>query len=274
MNYNYVNAPLPFQGQKRNFLKAFKKVLDNTPSNAIYIDLFGGSGLLSHTVKIRHPDATVIYNDYDNYSKRLANIDSTNILLTDIKEIVKNSEPEIKLTKEYKQAILDRISKENGYVDFITVSSSLLFSMNYANSFEELQKQTFYNNVKKKTYNSEGYLKDVTVVSSDYMDLFECYKDKENVIFIIDPPYLSTDTSTYKNTDYWKLSDYLNILKTLEDTNYFYFTSEKSQLLELTSWLDENQYAKNPFQGATVNEIQSSVSKGKFYKDIMIYKIV
>lgn len=47
----YNNSPLPFQGQKRNFITEFKAALQNYPDEAIYIDLFGGSGLLSHTVR-------------------------------------------------------------------------------------------------------------------------------------------------------------------------------------------------------------------------------
>ena len=61
MKYNYVQAPLPFQGQKRRFLKPFKQALNEFPSDAVYVDLFGGSGLLSHTVKEYYPNAKVIY---------------------------------------------------------------------------------------------------------------------------------------------------------------------------------------------------------------------
>ena len=60
---NYTTSPLPFQGQKRKFVKHFKEALAHFPTNATYIDLFGGSGLLSHTVKTTHPNARVIWND-------------------------------------------------------------------------------------------------------------------------------------------------------------------------------------------------------------------
>lgn len=48
---SFNQSPLPFQGQKRNFLRKLKTILPNYPNDAIYVDLFGGSGLLSHTVK-------------------------------------------------------------------------------------------------------------------------------------------------------------------------------------------------------------------------------
>src|SRR5690606_31268545 len=48
---NYKQAPLPFQGQKRRFINDFTAALKNYPENTVYVDQFGGSGLLSHTVK-------------------------------------------------------------------------------------------------------------------------------------------------------------------------------------------------------------------------------
>ena len=42
-----LSAPLPFVGQKRMFAKEFIKVLDQFPDDTVFVDLFGGSGLLS-----------------------------------------------------------------------------------------------------------------------------------------------------------------------------------------------------------------------------------
>ena len=89
---NYNQSPLPFQGQKRRFLNEFKVALASFPEDAIYVDLFGGSGLLSHTVKQAKPEAKVVYNDFDGFSERLRNIPRTNLLLVDIREILKSGE--------------------------------------------------------------------------------------------------------------------------------------------------------------------------------------
>lgn len=83
-------APLPFMGQKRKFLKQFEPALKKYSSTATYVDLFGGSGLLSHTVKSLYPNATVIYNDFDNYRLRLENVDRTNKLLSDLRVVLAN----------------------------------------------------------------------------------------------------------------------------------------------------------------------------------------
>lgn len=66
-----LSAPLPFVGQKRMFAKEFIKVLEQFPEDTVFVDLFGGSGLLSHIAKRSKPDATVVYNDFDNYRFRL-----------------------------------------------------------------------------------------------------------------------------------------------------------------------------------------------------------
>lgn len=55
MTKQFKQARLPFTGQKRMFLKHFEQVLDeNIKGNGkgwTIIDVFGGSGLLSHTSK-------------------------------------------------------------------------------------------------------------------------------------------------------------------------------------------------------------------------------
>ena len=273
MKYNYVQAPLPFQGQKRRFLKPFKEALNEFPDSATYVDLFGGSGLLSHTVKNYYPNAKVVYNDFDGYSQRLENVDKTNALLSDIRVICAKSEGrKERLPENLQSEIIGRISKENGFIDWVTISSSILFSMNYVTNFEQLKKEKFYNKVRLSDYRTDGYLEGVDRVKKDYRDLFAEYRNHPNVVFLVDPPYLSTDCSTYSRTDYWKLSDYLNVLKTIEDTSYFYFTSNKSQIIELCDWMETRGYCVNPFDGSTTKKVNTSLTHNASYEDIMMYK--
>ena len=271
--YNYVQAPLPFQGQKRRFLNPFKEALNSFSSTATYVDLFGGSGLLSHTVKNYYPNAKVLYNDFDNYSERLDNIESTNALLADIREITAtNNERKTSLEKETKNKIIARIERETGYIDYITLSSSLLFSMNYVVNLDQLKKENFYNKVRLTPYTTNGYLNGVERVNMDYRDLFARYQYTENVVFLVDPPYLSTDTTTYSKKDYWRLKDYLNVLKVIQHSSYFYFTSNKSQIIELCNWMEENGYCRNPFADSTTVGISTNVTHTAKYEDIMIYR--
>lgn len=274
MKKQYLSAPLPFQGQKRMFAKEFIKVLKHYPDNAVFVDLFGGSGLLSHITKCQKPDAAVVYNDFDNYRLRLGNISRTNALLDMIRPIVAPTPRHKALPKEAKEAILrviEQEEKEYGYVDYITISTSLLFSMKYATDLDGLRKETFYNTVRKCDYSPcLDYLDGVEVVSCDYRKLFNKYKDAQNVVFLIDPPYLSTEVGTYTMT--WGLSDYLDVLQTLVGTNYIYFTSDKSSIMDLCNWMGKNNTVGNPFIGCERVEFNASVNYSSRYTDIMLFK--
>lgn len=88
MTKEYKVAPLPFIGQKRMFAAKYKQVLKDIEGVNVVVDLFGGSGLLSHITKRQRPELTVVYNDFDNYRQRLANVDNTNAILGKLREMV------------------------------------------------------------------------------------------------------------------------------------------------------------------------------------------
>lgn len=271
---NYNSSPLPFMGQKRRFLKKFKEVLINNKPNATYVDLFGGSGLLSHIVKQYYPGATVVYNDYDNFSERLKHIDETNLLLADIRDLIRDLPSDKAIPVDRRQPIIDCIyahEKRYGYVDYISISSNLLFAMNYAKDIDQLSRQVFYKTIRESPYNADGYLEGVERVSMDYKALFERYKDQSNVVFLVDPPYLSTETSVYKSS-HWKLSDYLDVLDVLKVPHYYYFTSNKSQIVELCEWLGRKVPGANPFGNTVLYSNVSNVNYSSKYTDIMIVK--
>lgn len=275
MRRMYLSAPLPFVGQKRMFAKEFIKVLSQFPENTVFVDLFGGSGLLSHITKCQKPDATVVYNDFDNYRKRMVHIPQTNRLIADIREIVGDSVPRHRpITGELRELIFNRIEQENemtGYIDFITLSSSLMFSMKYQLSIEGMRKEVLYNNIRKANYpECSDYLDGLEIVSCDYKVLFEKYKDTPGVVFLVVPPYLSTDVGTYNM--YWRMSDYLDVLNVLAGHSFVYFTSNKSSILELCEWIGKNRNIGNPFKNCTRVEFNAHMNYNASYTDMMLYK--
>ena len=239
MKKTYLSAPLPFVGQKRMFARKFMKVLEQYPESTVFVDLFGGSGLLSHITKRCKPEATVIYNDFDNYHKRLENIPRTNRLIADLRAMVGNSVPRHKtITGELRERIFSRILQEEhetGYVGFITLSSSLMFSMKYKLNVPEMRKEALYNNIRKA-----------------------------------DPPYLSTDVGTYNMS--WRMSDYLDVLNVLSGHPFVYFTSNKSSILELCEWIGKNKNIGNPFEGCTRMEFNAHINYSSSYTDMMLFK--
>lgn len=268
----FTTAPLPFMGQKRNFIRHFKEALKKYPSDAVYIDLFGGSGLLSHTVKSIYPEARVIYNDFDDYSKRIDNISHTNALIDDLRLILSDVPKDGRVTGKKRNEVINRLKIEanTGYVDFITISSSLLFSMNYSLDLQGFEKSSIYNCVRKNPYDATGYLDGLEIVKKDYKELFAEYSKHPGVVFLVDPPYLSTEVGTYKT--YWKLTDYLDVLNVLPESSYFYFTSNKSSIVELCEWMGQKVSYVNPFHQSKKVEINARASYNSGYTDIMLYK--
>ena len=276
MKKQYLSAPLPFQGQKRNFAREYIKVLSRFPDTTTFVDLFGGSGLLSHIAKCQKPGSTVVYNDFDGYRTRLAHIPQTNTLLVELRNIVRDYPKKVAITGTLRERVLSCIREHErtyGYVDYITLSGSLMFSMKYATCYEDLQRETLYNRVKAADYPpADDYLDGLVVTSCDYHQLFEQYKDVPGVMFLVAPPYLSTDTTTYQ--PYWKLADYLDVLTVLAGHRFIYFTSNKSSIIELCDWIGKNKLIGNPFKDCTKVEFHARLNYNAAYTDIMLYKNV
>lgn len=271
----YLSAPLPFVGQKRRFADKFIKALGQFSDGSTFVDLFGGSGLLSHIAKHCKPHSHVVYNDFDNYRRRLAHIPQTNAILREIRAMVGDSVPRGKpILGELRERILSLLEqkeKEDGFVDFITLSPSLLFSMKYRLPVLEMRKETFYNRIRTTDIPlPDGYLDGLDIVSCDYKELFNKYKGTPGVVFLVDPPYLSTEAGTY--TMYWKLADYLDVLNVLKGHSYVFFTSNKSDIVELCEWMGSNNTIDNPFDGCVKETIYTNMNYQASYSDLMLYK--
>lgn len=239
----------------------------------MFVDLFGGSGLLSHITKHFHPESNVVYNDFDGYRHRIHNIPRTNALLDRIRPISDGfgrHKPIIGEARERIFSLLEQEECESGYLDFITLSSSLLFSMKYRMSIPEMRKELLYNNVRKTGYPAcPDYLAGLEITSCDYRKLFGRYKDVPGVVFLVDPPYLSTEVGTYRM--YWRLSDYLDVLSVLPGHDFVYFTSGKSSLVELCEWMARNPSLGNPFARCQRREFNATMNYNARYTDIMLF---
>lgn len=270
---SYKASPLPFMGQKRNFSKKFMDELGKMPNDLIIIDLFGGSGILSHSAKVAKPDCRVIYNDFDNFQLRLKSIQVTNDLIAFARSILSEYPRNNRVPEEPKKQILKRIKQaqsDHGYIDYISLSSSFLFSGKYALSYDELAKEGWYNKVRRSDFKADGYLDGVELVCFDYRDLYNQFKDVEGVVFIIDPPYLQTQSTTYK--EHWNLGQHLDTLTVLQADKFFYFTSSKSNIIELMDWLDSHAFMPSPFKYCKRLSHKQMVSGLNSYEDIMFVK--
>ena len=180
-----------------------------------------------------------------------------------------------RIPDDLKQECLKVMRKyeETGKVDYITLSASLLFSGNWATSYEQFAKQTFYNRTVNTHYDATGYFEGLEITHKDYRELFAEFKDQQNVLYVLDPPYLQTECSAYKSDTYWQLKDYLDVLNMLKGTKYIFFTSGKSQIIDLCKWINGNFPNAELLKGAELWEQNSRVNDFNSYKDIMIAKV-
>ena len=177
-------APLPFLGQKRNWIRYLPELLQGNLfdkgfsdyKNGIFVDMFGGSGLLSHNIKQIFPNAEVIYNDFDNFTDYLTN-ESADIL----KSVGKLLEPYFKKyklqektnandTKEIRKIYFFVKNKYKERLYLRAVHSSLWFRASINNPTPQIENRTnHYINSKEllnKNYKKEfsKYITDLNVI--------------------------------------------------------------------------------------------------------------
>ena len=231
----YKSAPLPFMGQKRNFLKKIKAVLSEKKidKDTVFIDVFGGSGLIAHNVKTWYEDNEVIWNDFDNYQKRLDNIENTKEIARAIidrcgDDRIASKKLDGKMEKKIKDIIAEFTNKYGGGgIDFLTINSWFCFSGKYPKNIQKLLKSGFYRKQVNLNIGCEGYLKGVVRERLDFRDLLKKYQDKK-AFLILDPPYLNTQSDGYKNG--FSLRDMVYLLKEAKDKDFIIFSAKRSEL--------------------------------------------
>ncbi|OOF83464.1 hypothetical protein BKG93_09925 [Rodentibacter ratti] len=275
---NFKQAPLPFVGQKRQFLKHFEQVLnDNIPGNGegwIIIDAFGGSGLLSHTAKQLKPEARVIYNDFDGYAERLAHIDDINALRTQLYAAVGNATQKNKrMTKECKAECVRIIQEFDGYKDLNSLASWLLFSGNQVSTLDELFSKDFWHCIRQSDYpQANGYLKDVEIIKESFHTLLPRYSDNPKALFVLDPPYLCTKQESYKQARYFDLIDFLRLIH-LTRPPYLFFSSTKSEFIRfIDAMIDDKWDNWQVFEGYQRITLQTNANYNSRYEDNLVYK--
>ncbi|BFU65403.1 hypothetical protein [Rodentibacter abscessus] len=260
------------------FLKHFENVLnENIPGDGegwTIIDTFGGSGLLSHTAKCIKPKARVIYNDFDGYAERLAHIDDTNALRTQLYAAVANATPKNKrMTKECKAECVRIIQNFKGYKDLNCLASWLLFSGEQVATLDDLFQYDFWHRVRKSDYPSaEGYLDWVEIIRESFHTLLPKFTDNPKALFVLDPPYLCTKQESYKQATYFDLIDFLRLIH-LTRPPYLFFSSTKSEFIRFIEAMVEDKWQNwKSFENCKRITLQTSASYSGKYEDNLVYK--
>ncbi|MFB2538796.1 DNA adenine methylase [Acinetobacter sp. c3-l95] len=273
----YSQAPLPFIGQKRNFIKVFRQVIAKNIGDDgdgwTIIDVFGGSGLLAHNAKKLCPKAKVIYNDFDGYANRLKHIDDTEKLRQLIFNQLSNVPRQKALTTESKEAVIEILCSSDGYVDVHCVASWLLFSGKQVRTLDELLQHTFYNMIRRTPYQpANGYLDGLEIVTESYTKIMPRYSAEPKVLFLLDPPYLHSVQGAYNQEKYFAMIDFLYLMS-MTRPPYIFFSSTKSELIDYMDYLkqldgDDWQRLGN-YERLT---IEAHLNHQNQYEDNMLYK--
>ncbi|ABR74750.1 hypothetical protein CBG46_09175 [Actinobacillus succinogenes] len=274
----FNQAPLPFVGQKRMFLQHFRKILNqhiaNNGDGWTIVDVFGGSGLLSHTARNTKSAATVIYNDFDGYSERLQHIGDINRLRADLYALVDNAAPKNKrLSKALKSDVIHVIQNFDGYKDLNCLSSWLLFSGQQVGNFTELFNRDFWHCIRKSDYpEADGYLEGITVTNESFDSLIPRFAGKDKVLLILDPPYLCTRQDSYKQATYFDLIDFLKLIN-LTKPPYIFFSSTKSEFIRFIDYMIDSK-ADNwrSFDNCHRIAVNASASYSGQYEDNLVFK--
>ena len=258
--------PIPFQGNKKLWKNKFIDIIKEMGEYDIYVDLFGGSGILSHWVKHIFPSSTVIYNDFDKYEDRCKQIKETNEILTRCREVCKGLKKKQPIDEE-KTKEIKKIFKEYSNPDLLTLKTQLHYikriDKNFK-SFDDFFKEKLYNNLNGNDYKESGkYFEGLKIYSKDWHELFEeIIKENQGknkkILFIMDPPYLYTDKSQYKN-NYWLLNDSLKLFEIIAGYDSLLFSSDKSGFKELID--ATNKYFKTNINYKIIYNKMTKINK-------------
>nr|AEV40923.1 Hia5 [Haemophilus influenzae] len=274
----FKQAPLPFIGQKRMFLKQFEQILnENISDNGegwTILDTFGGSGLLSHTAKRLKPKARVIYNDFDGYAERLAHIDDINQLRAELYSVVGNATSKNKrMTKDCKAECIRIIQNFKGYKDLNCLASWLLFSGQQVATLDDLFQHNFWHCIRQSDYpKADGYLDGVEIVKESFHTLLPKFSNDPKALFVLDPPYLCTKQESYKQATYFDLIDFLRLVN-ITRPPYVFFSSTKSEFIRFVNYMLEDKVDNwQAFENAKRITVNAKLNYQVAYEDNLVYK--
>ncbi len=274
----YKQAPLPFIGQKRNFVTHFINVLNTSIADDgdgwTIVDAFGGSGLLAHVAIHTKPQARVIYNDFDDYHLRLQHISDTNRMRQKLSKILSQTPRSKKLSPTSKQAVINCLQNFPGFVDIKTVCTWILFSGNFTNTVDELEKKTLYNRIRLSDFSvSADYLEGLEIVKKDFEQLIQPHLNNSKCLLVLDPPYVCTQQGMYANDTYFGMVEFLRLMQLVRPP-FIFFSSTRSELIDYLDFIIQRKLSNyDLIKGYQKIIIKSQINATVSYEDNLIYRL-
>lgn len=283
-------SSLPFIGSKWKYRNKLNDLFKNNNKidlndKYIFVDVFGGSGALTIIFKniFKNNDNIYIFNDYDeiitNKDNKFIideNIKKANEIMKEIKKYINVRES--KTFEDNDQIIIKDVLKKhindlNDKMIRRLISSNIMFNSRMLD-IENIDKMSFYNRLNKSEFKNYEYnFKDVQIIHKDFKELLnKKYIDdlinkynikKENIILLLDPPYLNFDMKSSYKMNFWTLKDYLKIIGSFYkyDVKLLMFEHPDNKIFDIFDFI-ENEL--------NINKKHIDLNKYSFKKDVLI----
>ena len=268
----FKRPPLQFVGNKYRSRDMFIEQLEKFKNeDYIFIDLFGGSGYLSHITKKVHPENLVIYNDYDGYKDRVEKVQMTDTIISEIKGkfdaagVTYGQKASRELSDEI--ALMLKAKEERGeYVDWMTLSSQLCYTNWICKSYDTMKGHHLHNKLHTRDIKTEGYFDGLNIVKDEWINIWNKYRENENVVWILDPPYpLCAQTQYIGGILMREVLAIIDIMFTAK--HVIYFCSDTSGIEDIILWKYGNKLYDLYGKYKRINYAGGRVQK--FYEDVM-----
>lgn len=195
------NFYFSYKGNKRNEIIHIKELLDNLEYK-ILVEPFGGTCSVSRYIHENYKDKDLYINDINKDLCYFANNfrKYEDEVLLNIKTVIEN----IKNKQDYKNYYKKTINKniENcSEVDFLTLIlfEKSCFRITKGRYYEE-KVPKFKGILKVKEKLNNFFIKNY-YYNHEYKETFEKFRNNENALIFLDPPYVNSDSSDYDSNN-------------------------------------------------------------------------
>ena len=184
-----------YSGNKRNEVEKIYNQIKNNLNDVKYIvEPFCGTSALSYYISTLHPNQfTYVLNDNNkdliDLYELLKNTEKTNELINDLNKLI-NPFPSKELYK--------KICSQNNITSYVFKNKIYSIRPGLYPQEREIGKDIFNNICKSPIVN---FLKNENVIlkNDDWFNVYENYKENENALIFLDPPYIDACNGFYKN---------------------------------------------------------------------------
>lgn len=218
---------IPYPGNKRNEIKQFYGYLNFEGIDTI-IEPYAGTSVISYYISSLHPNLKVILNDNNIHIKEIYDI----IQDDDKVEEFDNKVNEIKNTITTKDEYMNVINKKDIYAWLI---GNKYFNMRpYICPIGHRSNNTLQKLFRIRDYKIFDFYRNpnVSFTCQDAISVYETYKNNENCMLILDPPYIAACNSFYMD-DSMNIYEYLNNNNIKNEKAKIYLVLENQWIMKL-----------------------------------------